>query len=144
MVQETEHDPIDYLPPFCKYPFFSFVFSLFQYDVFLAVRPLTPVESISDTQEIALNDRPITILSTASLPSPNEQTEQILIPRRRPTFQNNEMIYSLYQERLTNNHHHQSSSSPSATTSKRNKRSLTSPSNSLAKKVKQPDLIILD
>lgn len=121
VIQEMEHDAIDLIPPF-------------------SVRPLTPIASESDTYEISLNDRPITILSTASLPPKDQPTEKILIPRRQTatttTVHNNETIYNLYKERLTNNHQ-------SSTTSIRTKRSLP-PENSLTKKIKQPDLIILD
>ncbi|CAF0970152.1 unnamed protein product [Rotaria sp. Silwood1] len=85
---------------------------------------LSESNSIETTLEISLNDRALTILSTASLPIKrtihNRESEiynniqsssatekdsnvETLIPRRKPNLADNEIIYSLYKQRLTNN-----------------------------------------
>lgn len=98
--------------------------------ILLAVQPLTPMTTDSDfpevQNEISLTNRPVTILSTASLPPPPVKT---LTPRRKPVFQDKELIYKLYKQCLT--------------TSSSTKRS-ASDETPVAKKVKEPDLIILD
>jgi len=98
--------------------------------------------------EISLNDRTLTILSTASLPvrrtihnreiethSPsNDSRVETLIPRSKQNYNNSEIIYRLYQQRLTNK-------SPNS-----KKRPLAVPlENSNVKKPKQqPEIIVLD
>ncbi|CAF0747370.1 unnamed protein product [Adineta ricciae] len=103
--------------------------------------------------EISLDDRTVTILTTASLPpkpathersSPSilkERDEvQTLVPRRKGALTENEIIYKLYRQRLTNNNTTTSSDVV-------RKRPLTRVNDcSTVKKSKQqiPELIILD
>ena len=100
--------------------------------------------------EISLHDRTLTILSTASLPTqilrsddflsssssstvPKDTQVETLIPRHRSTSNDNEIIYQLYRQRLTNK-------SPVST-----KRSFTESSNvKRAKPSPQPEIIVLD
>ena len=107
------------------------------------VEPTPESNSIEAKLEISLNDGTFTILSTASLPvrrpSLNRETNsktspvQTLTPR---STSNNEIIYKLYQQRLTKK-------SPIS-----KKRPLTKPNeNSTIKKPKpsqQPEIIVLD
>ena len=92
--------------------------------------------------EISLNDRTLTILSTASLPPPsiiaNDTQVQTLSPRRKQTPTSNDIIYQLYRQRLTN---------PSPISNKRS--STKSTDNSTVKRTKpsaqpQPEIIVLD
>lgn len=100
--------------------------------------------------EISLNDRTLTILSTASLPARTTTSDdfpsssiiakdtqvQTLSPRRRQTPTGNEIIYQLYRQRLTNR-------SPNAT----KRSSAKAMENSNAKRSKpsqQPEIIVLD
>jgi hypothetical protein len=102
---------------------------------FLATVKESESNSIEAKLEISLNDRTFTILSTASLPIRrsihNHEIESTSAPNH-----NNEIIYQLYQQRLTNK-------SPNS-----KKRSLTKPlENSNIKKSKpsqQPEIIVLD
>ncbi|CAF0861897.1 unnamed protein product [Adineta ricciae] len=105
------------------------------------------------TSEISLDDRAITILTTASLPpkpailerpslsiSKERDDVQTLVPRRKGALTENEIIYKLYRQRLTNNN---------ATTSSNvvRKRPLTRVNDcTTVKKSKQhiPELIVLD
>ncbi|UJR10103.1 hypothetical protein I4U23_014325 [Adineta vaga] len=71
--------------------------------------------SVVPTSEISFVDRTLTILTTASLPTKpttydgresdisTECEPQTLTPRRKQTLTDNEIIYKLYRERLTNN-----------------------------------------
>ncbi|CAF1017939.1 unnamed protein product [Rotaria sordida] len=88
------------------------------------IQNLSESNSIETTVEISLNDRALTILSTASLPikktTHNRESEiynniqsssitqkesdvETLIPRRKQNLIGNEIIYNLYKQRLTNN-----------------------------------------
>ncbi len=119
--------------------------------------------SIEAKVEISLNERTLTILSTASLPmkrTPYHQGSEMcndsqsssaiskecqvetLTPRRKQNLNDNEIIYKLYKERLTNN-------KPSVT----NKRALTTtteytnvkkPKQPQQQQQQQPELIVLD
>jgi len=115
--QEMEYDAVDILPPFSS-----------------------PPESNSNEAkaEISLNDRNVTILSTASLPprrndSPSSSS---ITSKECPTLNDNEIIYKLYKQRLTNN---QSSIT-------NNKRPLTTTIEylSIKKSKQQPEIIVLD
>ncbi|CAF1296450.1 unnamed protein product [Adineta steineri] len=110
-----------------------------------------PIESAT---EISLNDRTFTILSTASLPirrsrhdiqsSPSsssviskESEVQTLTPRRRQNLTDNEIIYRLYKDRLTNN-------GSDDVVRKRVLTKNTDYSNVKKQKQQVPELIILD
>ncbi|CAF5126551.1 unnamed protein product, partial [Rotaria sp. Silwood1] len=124
---------------------------------------LSESNSIETTLEISLNDRALTILSTASLPIKrtihNRESEiynniqsssatekdsnvETLIPRRKPNLADNEIIYSLYKQRLTNN---VSTTSPQMT-KKRQSTINTEYTNVKKGKQQQPqsEIIVLD
>jgi len=114
--QEMEYDAVDILPPFSS-----------------------PPESNSNEAkaEISLNDRNVTILSTASLPPRrNDSPSSSITSKECPTLNDNEIIYKLYKQRLTNNQ--------SSTTN--NKRPLTTTIEylSIKKSKQQPEIIVLD
>jgi len=135
---EIQYDPVDMLPPFSS-------------------KPLTPIvpesNAIEATVEISLNNRTLTILSTASLPIkrttsevsndsmiPKESKIETLIPRRKQNLNDNEIIYKLYKQRLTNG------VSPESKSTEK-KRPLTKNNEySNVKKSKQPqsEIIVLD
>lgn len=109
--------------------------------------PTEPEPNVIEAKaEISLHDRTLTILSTASLPTRNSRSDdfpsstvakdtqvETLIPRHRSTSNDNEIIYQLYRQRLTNK-------SPVST-----KRSFTESSNTKrAKPSPQPEIIVLD
>jgi hypothetical protein len=116
MIVES-NDPVDILPP---------------------SRPVIPE---SNSIEIPLNDRTFTILSTASLPikrtpakNDRESPIETLTPCRKQNLDDNEFIYKLYTQRLTNS---------SSTESK--KRSSVKPTEyPTVKKSKQSEIIVLD
>ncbi|CAF1503288.1 unnamed protein product [Adineta steineri] len=107
-----------------------------------------PIESAA---EISLNDRTFTILSTASLPMrrsrhdiqssssviAKESEVQTLTPRRRQNLTDNEIIYQLYKDRLTNN-------GSDDVVRKRVLTKNTDYSNVKKQKQQVPELIILD
>jgi len=161
---EIQYDIVDVIPPFCKE--FFFWITLMQKNLFLASNPVTPIapESNSDeaAMEISLNDRPLTILSTASLPMrrstydreseicndvqssssiiSKESEIQTLMPRRKENLTGNEIIYKLYKQRLTNN------KSPVLNHVDKKRPSTKHNEYSNVKKPKQqtPELIVLD
>ncbi|CAF4484383.1 unnamed protein product [Rotaria socialis] len=142
-----------------------------QYDVVDIVAPLSLEPAIHDASEsnsneavveISLNDRALTILSTAALPMKktptryreseiyrnsqesstvrNDSQVETLIPRRKQNVINNEIIYSLYKQRLTNN----VSPVPKSVTNKRPTTINTEYSTSKKSKQQSSEIIVLD
>ncbi|CAF5186740.1 unnamed protein product, partial [Rotaria magnacalcarata] len=142
-----------------------------QYDVVDIVAPLSLEPIIHDASEsnsneaaveISLNDRALTILSTAALPMKktptryheseiynnsqesstvrNDSQVETLIPRRKQNVINNEIIYSLYKQRLTNN----VSPVPKSVTNKRPTTINTEYSTVKKAKQQSSEIIVLD